>query len=136
MSTPAEPAATTPVGAEASGGGHLRGEIRALTGLRAVAALWVVFFHFRFTPGDAYTPYWQWLRPVVISGEYGVDLFYVLSGFVITLTYADRMGSGPFGGGARRWGRTTASFLWNRICRIWPVYATVTVLFLGWLLYK
>lgn len=142
MSTKAErpsvdtAAAGTTLSSAPSDGEHLRGEIRALTGLRAIAAVWVVFFHFRFTPGDAYTPYWQWLRPVVISGAYGVDLFYVLSGFVITLTYLDRMGSGPFGGGARRWGRTTVSFLWNRICRIWPVYATVTVLFFGWLLYK
>jgi peptidoglycan/LPS O-acetylase OafA/YrhL len=107
----------------------LRGEIRALTGLRVVAALWVVAFHFQFTPGDAYTRYLEPLRPIVQSGALGVDMFYVLSGFVITLTYLDKMGPRP---AVRR----TVSFLWARICRIWPVYATVTTLFFVWLLYK
>ena len=66
-----------------------RGEIRQLTGLRIVAALWVVAFHFMFTPGDAYTELLEPLRPVITTGALGVDLFYVLSGFVITLTYLD-----------------------------------------------
>lgn len=107
----------------------LRGEIRSLTGLRIVAASWVVAFHFMFTPGDAYTRFWEPLRPLVQTGALGVDLFYVLSGFVITLTYLDKMGPRPRV-------RGTVAFWWARICRIWPVYALVTTLFGGWLLYK
>ena len=107
----------------------LRGEIRSLTGLRIVAALWVVVFHYSFTPGDAYTRFWEPLRPVVQSGALGVDLFYVLSGFVITLTYLQKMGPRP---SARGW----VAFWWARICRVWPVYALVTTLFFGWVLYK
>ncbi len=106
-----------------------RGEIRQLTGLRIVAALWVVAFHFMFTPGDAYTELLEPLRPVITTGALGVDLFYVLSGFVITLTYLDKTGKRPTV-------RGTVSFWWARICRIWPVYALVTTLFGGWLLYK
>ena len=34
------------------------GEIRSLTGLRAVAAAWVVVYHFHFTPGVGYGGYW------------------------------------------------------------------------------
>ena len=64
----------------------LRGEIRSLTGLRIVAAVWVVVFHFSFTPGDAFTNVWKPLAPIVHTGALGVDRFYVLSGFVITLT--------------------------------------------------
>ncbi|MBB3084791.1 acyltransferase family protein [Geodermatophilus sabuli] len=109
---------------------HLTGgEIRSLTGLRIVAALWVVVFHFSFTPGDTYTRYWEPLQPLVQTGALGVDLFYVLSGFVITLTYLDKTGRRP---SVRR----TVAFWWARVCRIWPVYAVVTTLFGGWMLYK
>jgi peptidoglycan/LPS O-acetylase OafA/YrhL len=107
----------------------LRGEVRPLTGLRIVAALWVVCFHFSFTPGDAYTAVWAPLRPLVQTGALGVDLFYVLSGFVITLTYLDKLGPRPSVRGA-------VAFWWARICRVWPVYALVTTVFGGWLLYK
>ena len=107
----------------------LRGEIRSLTGLRIVAAVWVVVFHFSFTPGDAFTNVWKPLAPIVHTGALGVDLFYVLSGFVITLTYLDKLGPRPSVRGA-------VAFWWARICRVWPVYALVTVLFGGWLLYK
>src|SRR3712207_8097841 len=71
------------------------GEIRSLTGLRIVAAAWVVCFHFSFTPGDTWTRFWEPLRPLVASGGLGVDLFFVLSGFVITLTYLDQLGPRP-----------------------------------------
>jgi peptidoglycan/LPS O-acetylase OafA/YrhL len=105
------------------------GEIRSLTGLRIVAALWVVVFHFSFTPGDAYRSVWEPLQPLIATGALGVDLFYVLSGFVITLTYLDTLGRRPSV-------RATVGFWWARICRVWPVYALVTTLFGGWILYK
>jgi peptidoglycan/LPS O-acetylase OafA/YrhL len=105
------------------------GEIRALTGLRIFAASWVVVFHFGFTPALATEWFWRPFRPFVSTGALGVDLFYVLSGFVITLTYLDTMGP-------RATGRLTVGFWWTRICRVWPVYATVTTLFGGWLLFK
>jgi peptidoglycan/LPS O-acetylase OafA/YrhL len=104
-------------------------EIRALTGLRILAALWVVFFHFSFTPGLATEWFWRPFMPEIARGDLGVDLFYVLSGFVITLTYLTKLGPRPGG-------RAAVGFWWARICRIWPVYATVTTLFGGWLLFK
>jgi peptidoglycan/LPS O-acetylase OafA/YrhL len=105
------------------------GEIRALTGLRIFAALWVVVFHFGFTPALAVKGFWKPFAPFIGTGALGVDLFYVLSGFVITLTYLDTMGP-------RASGRLAVGFWWTRVCRIWPVYATVTTLFGGWLLFK
>jgi peptidoglycan/LPS O-acetylase OafA/YrhL len=105
------------------------GEIRSLTGLRIVAAAWVVCFHFSFTPGTTWTWAWEPLRPLVASGGLGVDLFFVLSGFVITLTYLDQLGPRP-GVGA------VARFWWARVCRIWPVHALLTSVFGCWLLYK
>jgi peptidoglycan/LPS O-acetylase OafA/YrhL len=105
------------------------GEIRSLTGLRIVAAAWVVLFHFSFTPGDSYAGVEDALAPILRTGALGVDLFYILSGFVITLTYLGK--SGP-----RASARGSVAFWWARICRVWPVYAVVTTLFGGWLLYK
>jgi peptidoglycan/LPS O-acetylase OafA/YrhL len=107
----------------------LRGEIRALTGLRIVAALWVVVFHLSFTPGDAWASFTAPFRPFVQDGALGVDLFYVLSGFVITLTYVDKIGRRP---GLRG----SVGFLWARFSRIWPVYALITSLYGIWLVYK
>ena len=66
--------------------------IRALTGLRAVAAVWVVLFHYR---GDVLTllPAARPLEPLMASGYLGVDVFFVLSGFVLAYNYANRLGT-------------------------------------------
>jgi peptidoglycan/LPS O-acetylase OafA/YrhL len=122
---------STPAQAIRAGGKRSIGteEIRSLTGLRAVAATWVVVYHFSFTPGVGYDGYWEPLRPIIRAGATGVDLFFVLSGFVLTLTYLDRVGRTPSV-------RQAGTFLWARVCRIWPVYALVTAVYGAWLLYK
>nr|MDA8250902.1 acyltransferase [Rhodospirillales bacterium] len=52
-----------------------------LTGLRALAAVWVLAFHYSRGPlrplGTAHA------SPFVDAGFLGVDLFFILSGFVI-----------------------------------------------------
>lgn len=106
-----------------------RGEIRSLTGLRLFAAAWVVLFHFQFTPGREFQAAIDHLRPIVGVGSLGVDLFYVLSGFVIAFTYLDRMG--PRLNAGQSW-----RFIWARISRVWPVFAVVTNLFGLWLAAK
>jgi peptidoglycan/LPS O-acetylase OafA/YrhL len=91
------------------------GEIKALTGLRIVASVWVVLFHFRPMLADASPDFRDGLAPVLNCGAQGVDLFFILSGFVLTWNYLDRMG--------RSWSaRATAHFLWLRLARVWPVY--------------
>ena len=100
-------------------------EFRALTGLRIVAAAWVVLFHFHFTGLDGVAAAVDVVGPLVTAGALGVDLFFVLSGFVIAHTYLDRLGPAlqvaP-----------TARFVWARACRIWPAYAVVFHLFGVW----
>jgi peptidoglycan/LPS O-acetylase OafA/YrhL len=93
--------------------GHRSGaaaELPALTALRGLAALAVVFFHASFLAyhhaGGAPPPVWQ-------RGYLAVDLFFLLSGFVLTHVYGSRLA------GARRW-RTVGRFLWARFCRIYP----------------
>ena len=102
------------------------GEIRTLTGLRMVAAGWVVLFHFHFSDLDGVRAASEVLGPLVTAGALGVDLFFVLSGFVIAHTYLDRLGP------ALRV-HATARFVWARACRMWPAYALVFHLFGLWL---
>lgn len=102
-------------------------EVRALTGLRIVAAMWVVLFHWSFTPGTELQGLRDTLHPLLFYGYLGVDVFYVLSGYVITLTYLEKLGP------RFRLG-LSGHYMWARICRIWPVYALVTILFGLWLL--
>ncbi|ORB29919.1 acyltransferase family protein [Mycolicibacterium parafortuitum] len=91
------------------------GEIRALSGLRIVAALWVVLFHFRPMIAEAAPGFSSALAPLLNAGAQGVDLFFILSGFVLAWNYLDRMGD--------RWStRSTLRFLWLRLARVWPVY--------------
>ena len=91
------------------------GEIRALTGLRIFAAIWVVLFHFRPLLYGAAPDFTAAIAPLLDRGAQGVDLFFILSGFVLTWTYIDKMG--------RSWStRATLRFLWLRLARVWPVY--------------
>jgi peptidoglycan/LPS O-acetylase OafA/YrhL len=91
------------------------GEIKALTGLRIVAALWVVLFHFRPLLWQAAPDFASALAPILDCGAQGVDLFFILSGFVLTWNYMDKLG--------RSWSaRATLRFLWLRLARVWPVY--------------
>ena len=101
-----------------------RGEIKALTGLRGVAAVWVVFFHVQ-TLARPYLDQLPVVRQVVSAGWTGVELFFVLSGFVIALSYVDRVGRGPTP-------RVVGRFVLNRFARVWPAWAVVTVVTGGW----
>lgn len=102
-------------------------EFRGLTGLRIVAALWVVAFHFHFTPLSGVARVDRLLGPLLTQGALGVDLFFVLSGFVIAHTYLDRLGP-------RLRVRVAIRFLWARVCRMWPAYLLVLHVFGLWLL--
>lgn len=91
------------------------GEIRALTGLRGVAALYVVLFH-----ANGLHAFPAAVRPFVSHGYMAVDLFFILSGFVMAMTY----------GGLFRDGfslKAFKSFLLLRLARIYPLYILVTL---------
>ncbi|MGY4708168.1 acyltransferase family protein [Mycolicibacterium sp. CBM1] len=103
------------------------GEIKALTGLRIVAALWVVFFHFRPLLWQASPRLEEDLAPLFNAGAQGVDLFFILSGFVLTWNYLERMGPS--------WsGRATLHFLWLRLSRVWPVYLVTMHIAAAWII--
>lgn len=104
------------------------GEIKALSGLRIIAALWVVMFHFRPLLQLASPPLYDALKPILDCGAQGVDLFFILSGFVLTWNYLDRMGG--------TWStRATLHFLWLRLARVWPLYLVTMHLAALWIIF-
>ncbi|HEY3887616.1 MAG TPA: acyltransferase [Caulobacteraceae bacterium] len=83
-------------------------DIRPLTSLRFFAAMWVVAFHYWPNLGAV-------MPPLVAKGYLGVELFFVLSGFILCHVYLDSVADGGF-----RYG----SFLWARLARIYPLHLT------------
>ena len=103
------------------------GEIRALTGLRIVAAMWVVLFHYRPPLWAASPRLHDDMAPLFDAGAQGVDLFFILSGFVLTWNYLDRMGPALSA-------RGTLHFLWLRLSRVWPIYLVTMHLAALWVI--
>lgn len=96
----------------------------ALTGVRFFAALWVVLYHVK-------RAHQRWLEanhpdllavlnPVLGQAHRALDLFFVLSGFVLALNYLERMGD-------RLDLRQTRHYFWLRVARIWPTYLAITL---------
>lgn len=97
------------------------GHLRPLDGLRALSILWVMAFHaawysFARIPDSAYAhlllawwmlPFWR--------GDFGVDVFFVLSGFLIGGMLADER---------RQTGRVRMGLFYvRRLMRLWPALA-------------
>lgn len=92
----------------------------ALTGIRGIAAWAVVLYHIRLSLTGLFPAE---VIAVLARGYLAVDLFFILSGFVIWYNYADRLLQG--GGGEAR------LFLWRRIARIWPLHAAILLAMLA-----
>lgn len=86
--------------------------IRSLDGLRGIAVLCVVFFH--YFPREGAGP----LRPLISSGWVGVDLFFVLSGYLITTILYEQRGST----------RYFRNFYGRRVLRLFPLYYALFLL--------
>jgi len=109
--------------------------IDALTGVRALAALWVVLVHAWIIAGRP-TPMLPLvftrfdLTPIFRFGWLGVDLFFVLSGFLLTRQAWGKVARGaPSGWLSSRFGEGYLSFLRRRVLRVYPAYyATISIL--------
>lgn len=77
-----------------------------IDGLRSIAVLLVVIFHFNLIPGAK-------------SGFMGVDVFYVISGFLITAILIKQLDAGTF---------SFSSFYVHRIRRLGPALFAVLAL--------
>lgn len=98
----------------AKGGGRARGRLRALDGLRLIAALMVCAYHYAGRGGDISTAWgrspshvFPHLAGPFSYGPLGVEIFFIISGFVICMS---------------GWGRSVKDFAISRITRLYPAY--------------
>ncbi|MDP9174305.1 MAG: acyltransferase [Planctomycetota bacterium] len=88
-----------------------RGRIPSLDGLRAISILAVIIHHFALVYPDAFPGP---LQTIAINGNIGVDIFFVISGFLITLLMLrERNVSGAI---------SLKGFYLRRVFRIVPAY--------------
>lgn len=88
--------------------------IKQLTGVRFVAAAWVVLYHYQpaiAAAGLLFPLLHEFLR----VGSLGVDLFFALSGFILTHTYLNKIGP-------KFTFKSAGHFLWLRLARIYPAH--------------
>jgi exopolysaccharide production protein ExoZ len=95
----------------------MRKSIVSLQALRGVAALLVLLFHFTMTL-EALTKI-NFLNGVFRFGNSGVEIFFVLSGFIISFTSHSLIDSGR-----------VREYLLKRTTRVYPIYWVVICLFL------
>jgi peptidoglycan/LPS O-acetylase OafA/YrhL len=92
-------------------------EVKALTSLRFVAALWVFIFHIDLRwPLSLPAP----LEAIVKQGAVGMSVFFILSGFVMTYSHADGI-------------RSVRGYAMRRFARIYPLYALSALVTLPYL---
>ena len=95
-------------------------KIQNIQGLRGIAVLLVVFTHMLSVEGK-YAKFEYIIPEFIIIGESGVDLFFLISGFVmVAVTHSHSQSKIQI-----------QRFLFHRIARIYPLYWFYTVLILG-----
>ena len=82
-------------------------DLRPLTALRFMAALWVVFYTFWPNLDVGFLP------NLAAKGYLGVELFFVLSGFILSHVYLNAFAEKRF---------SYRGFLWARIARVYPLH--------------
>nr|WP_260173573.1 acyltransferase [Nocardioides albus] len=96
-----------------------------LDAVRLFAALAVVLYHFTarahdpWQEGTVSSDFFPDLSDFTVFGQFGVDLFFIISGFVILMS---------------AWGRDVTSFTTSRISRLFPGYWAAVLLTAGLLL--
>lgn len=93
--------------------------VRAIDGLRGVAALGIVVYHMR--PALAYAPELRFAAGAFEKYFLLLDLFFVVSGFAIASGYGDVFSRRVAAADYRR-------FLWGRFARLYPLYVTVLLI--------
>lgn len=84
-------------------------DLKALTALRFVAAAWILVYHFgRHLGFDLHAQ-----SGFVAAGALGVDLFFILSGFILSHVYLREVEAGTY---------SHARFVWARLARVYPMH--------------
>ncbi len=87
-------------------------DIRPLTSLRIFAAFWVVLFHYWPKLDISFVPNF------VAKGYLGVELFFVLSGFILSHVYLEASGKGYL---------NYRSFMIARFARVYPLHLATLI---------
>src|SRR5262249_22177553 len=95
---------------------HGRAYVPALTGVRAFAAVMVLALH---AGAGQNFPNWLSNNALVNHGYLGVDLFFLLSGFIIAHVYLRDL--------VPLRSKPLCISLWHRFIRLFPAHATVLV---------
>ncbi|GAB2798597.1 acyltransferase family protein [Streptomyces daliensis] len=131
--SPTSAAASSPSGTTEGAPPRPRSRLRALDGLRLLAALLVAAYHYGGRDGEISQAWgtspaqqFPFLSPLFAYGCLGVQIFFVISGFVICMS---------------GWGRSLRAFAASRISRLMPAYwaavLLVTLVFaLPWVVYE
>ena len=94
-----------------------RADLPALTGIRGLAAWFVVLYHIRLGAAP-HLP--DWADFILSKGYLAVDLFFLLSGFVLWLNYSDRLRRDGLGAAPK--------YLARRVARVWPLHLFILAL--------
>lgn len=85
--------------------------------LRGLAAIGVVWFHAMFLiTNNGLHSYQTLYGDIRQIGSIGVDVFFVISGFIVSISAANST--------------SVKAFVQNRLLRVWPMYAVATLLYL------
>jgi peptidoglycan/LPS O-acetylase OafA/YrhL len=100
-------------------------EVPSLTGLRGAAAIWVMLYHVT-TFAPRFGASWITGVPGLAWGWMGVDLFFVLSGFILMRVHAEDF--------VRPTAEAAARFARARLARVYPLSLAVLglILLLAW----
>jgi peptidoglycan/LPS O-acetylase OafA/YrhL len=95
--------------------------IASLDGLRGIAAVGVMIFHFNyfFLPQAALNSMLPFMRPILDHAYLGVDLFFLMSGFVMSYVYGQKLSS--------NWRAHWRDFATMRFARIYPLFVLTTL---------
>ena len=95
--------------------------IASLDGLRGIAAVGVMIFHFDhfFLPQAALTSMSPFMRTILDRAYLGVDLFFLMSGFVMAHVYGQKLSS--------NWRVHWRNFAIMRFARIYPLFVLTTL---------
>ncbi len=96
--------------------------IPSLNGLRAISIIMVIFYHFRSSKFIIFKSQWaNQLASIFINGELGVNIFFIISGYLITtLLIKEKNKTGSI---------SLKDFYVRRTLRIFPAYYTLLLVY-------
>lgn len=98
--------------------------VKELDGVRAIAIWWVLLYHFFPSSNPVFSRSPAWAKLIISHGWFGVDLFFVLSGFLITGILLESKTKRAY----------FKNFYGRRALRILPVY--LCVILAMWICYR